>query len=95
MSAKSALIWISVFGAIILILVISWQIYKRFIAKYFNPQSSTEGQAVAAQEGSNNRIPVNTSYTGRATAPAYDARYFGSDAPPTYAEAVGESAPNH
>ena len=93
MSAKTALIWVSVSIAIVVILYISYIIYKNVIAKYFD-QSARQQQpsnevpnAQPLTERSQPPFNPNLNATGP-SAPSYSQACDPPLAPPTYEEAI-------
>ena len=84
MSIKTAVIWIAVAAAMMLILYIAYTIYKNYIAKYFTEsqeQNATNGETMSQQR------PPTVGATPAPTAPGYrEITRF--DAPPTYEEAT-------
>ena len=97
MSAKSALIWVSVAIAIIVILYISYIVYKKFIAKYFDEsiiqQRTLDREEANAQPlAERSHPPTNPSLnTTEASAPNYSEACMPPLAPPTYEEAISSS----
>jgi len=97
MSAKSALIWVSVSIAIVFILYISYIIYKKYIAQYFDESArqrqSTNVEVTTSQPlADSSQPPFNPTFnTTGSSAPSYSEACLPPAAPPTYDEAVASS----
>ena len=81
---KTAVIWIAVAAAMMLILYIAYTIYKNYIAKYFtesHEQNATNGEMMSQQR------PPPVVPTSTPSAPGYrEVTHY--DAPPSYEEAT-------
>lgn len=80
---KTAVIWIAVVAAMMLILYIAYTIYKKYIAKYFQEgqeQNATNGE-LASQQRPPPVVPASLP-----SAPGY--REVNHCAPPSYEEAT-------
>ena len=96
MSAKAALIWVSVSIAIIVILYISYIIYKKFIAKHFDEsarQQQPSNEMPTSQPVTASSYPLFnlSSNTTGPSAPSYSQACQPPLAPPSYEEAISHN----